>query len=399
MSDLYLITCTRRKSDARCPAKDLYVSPLFQQSRRFVEYFRHNWFILSAKHGLIRPDAITEPYDVALESLQNEERLAWRESVVGSLRSMLSAGDRVVLLGDDAYATLLAEGLQEHDVTYVFPFFERPQLWRESWLETLMSRNQRLTDLDTFYELLSNLAHQVGGAPLLGDCTGRMNWPTRGVYFFFDDNQPRFEHLTTPRAVRVGTHAVSQGAQSDLWTRVRTHRGASGYSGNHRGSIWRLHVGASMLKAGMLKKPVRTWGQGQSSSEEIRRKEAVLERAVSKYLYKMRLLWLDISDPPSAHSDRAYIEQNSIAILSGALGPIDVATSDWLGNHCPSPAVRRSALWNVNYVDQTYDRKFLVVFERYVAITLGKTPSTGESLAPAGWWRSEDSNQMNLFDT
>jgi hypothetical protein len=47
-----------------------------------------------------------------------------------------------------------------------------------------MSREQ---DIIRFYALLGHLEAEVGGKRLLRDCHGRMNWPRRGVYFFFED--------------------------------------------------------------------------------------------------------------------------------------------------------------------------------------------------------------------
>lgn len=41
-------------------------SQLFTASRRYAEATCDAWFVLSAKHGLLRPDDIIEPYDARL---------------------------------------------------------------------------------------------------------------------------------------------------------------------------------------------------------------------------------------------------------------------------------------------------------------------------------------------
>lgn len=53
----------------------------------------------------------------------------------------------------------------------------------------------RAEDIDRFYTLLSELEEQVGGKQRLGECTGYMDWPDRGVYFFFAPNESRGEEL------------------------------------------------------------------------------------------------------------------------------------------------------------------------------------------------------------
>jgi len=56
---------------------------------------------------------------------------------------------------------------------------------------------------------------------------------------------------------------------------------------------------------------------------------------------------------------RAFIERNAIALLSNHRHPMDKASARWLGNSSPADAVRGSALWNVNHVNEDYDPRFL----------------------------------------
>ena len=63
----------------------------------------------------------------------------------------------------------------------------------------------RQSDLTRFYDLLDRLTASIGGARLLSECHGHMDWPTRGVYFFFEDGEARSDSGNGPRVVRVGT--------------------------------------------------------------------------------------------------------------------------------------------------------------------------------------------------
>src|SRR5688572_12309739 len=97
--------------------------------------------------------------------------------------------------------------------------------------------SNREQDLKHFYELLDELEKKLGSKRYLDASDGRMKWPQRGVYFFFEHGEYR-QNASTMRVVRVGTHAVSVGSKSTLWKRLSQHKGSQNGSGNHRGSIF-----------------------------------------------------------------------------------------------------------------------------------------------------------------
>src|SRR5262245_54126323 len=73
--------------------------------------------------------------------------------------------------------------------------------------------------------LLDRLHEKFGVSRRLGDSSGRMTWPRRGVYFFFEEGERRLESGTGPRVVRVGTHALKPNSNTRRWDRLRQHRG------------------------------------------------------------------------------------------------------------------------------------------------------------------------------
>lgn len=66
----------------------------------------------------------------------------------------------------------------------------------------------RRSDRDAFYALLGELEGRIRGRRHLGDCQGRMPWPQRGDYFFFEPGEHREVASSRRRVVRVGTHAL-----------------------------------------------------------------------------------------------------------------------------------------------------------------------------------------------
>jgi hypothetical protein len=232
----------------------------------------------------------------------------------------------------------------------------------------MTERQQHIEDL---YGLLNELSQKIGSAKRLADCHGKMNWPARGVYFFFEPGEYRANRQEL-RIVRVGTHAVSLGSKTTLWNRLSAHRGSKAGGGNHRGSIFRLHVGRAILnRDGDNRFPY--WGQKSSASKAIKQSEDALERRVSEYIGNMQFLWLNIDDEPSKDSHRAFIERNTIALLAGEDGqsPVDAASSSWLGQYSDRDKIRLSGLWNLDHIgsaDKTipYDPAFLGVLRQYL---------------------------------
>ena len=222
-------------------------------------------------------------------------------------------------------------------------------------------------DLNRFYKLLSELEDRIGGTRTLATANGRMNWPQKGVYFFFEPGETR--STLGNRIVRVGTHGLKTMAKSTIWKRLSQHQGVirSG-AGNHRGSIFRLIVGTSIIQRDSL--DISSWGVGLDIGNAARRlgidraalKEAEhpLEIQVSEHIRSMPFLWLDIDDEPGPESMRGFIERNSIALLSNMNEvTTDTPSPDWLGQHCDRTRVRESGLWNNNHVDERYGPDFL----------------------------------------
>ncbi len=193
---------------------------------------------------------------------------------------------------------------------------------------------------------------------------------------------------------------MSRGSKSTLWNRLRTHRGTDNGLGNHRSSIFRLHVGAALA----MRDPnlaVESWGVGQSADYSTRIREQNLERVVSQHIGTMSILWLSVEDEACPASDRAYLERNSIGLLVGKVGPVDMPSTNWLGRFSPDERIRKSGIWNLDFLDYSYSSEFLDVLDEYVLISIGKKPKPSSPIAPRYWHINErkgvPSNQMTLF--
>ena len=398
MPNIALISCVSMKRKNKAEAGNLYISPLFNYSKEFATERFDSFFILSAKHGLLSPDKKIHPYDMTLNNMSKENRKEWSDKVYKEITKITEPNDKIIFLAGENYREFLIDKLRERGNSVRTPFYRMSIGEQLQWYSNYQKNLDRIEDLDYFYSLLSKLNDGLNNGVRLGEADGKMNWPKKGVYFFFEDGEFRKTSPFEKRVVRVGTHAISKGSSSTLWNRLRTHRGTLNLGGNHRGSVFRLHVGNSLINKYGLEYP--TWSIGSSADRATKEYEKPLEKRVSEVLGKMKVLWLAINDKSSADSDRAFIERNSIALLSTFFRTHDTAGKDWLGNYNPHKSIVKSSLWNVNHVEEDYDPRFLEIFEEYVNITINNEKQTSKSLVPRDWLinRITKDRQLNLFD-
>lgn len=58
---MFLVSCVGDKHSKPLPARELYRSDWFLKARAYVEAQGEEWFILSAKYGLVSPDQVIAP--------------------------------------------------------------------------------------------------------------------------------------------------------------------------------------------------------------------------------------------------------------------------------------------------------------------------------------------------
>jgi len=226
------------------------------------------------------------------------------------------------------------------------------------------SDNNR-SDTDDLYRILDRLTARSGGLRRLRDCTGASGCPPQGIYFFYEDGESRADG--SRRIVRIGTHALTQTSTATLWNRLRQHRGYLGGrnpgGGNHRGSVFRRHVGAALIRRASLPDDLlRSWLDRHRQPAERNPREADTERDVSRYIGAMPFLWLSVP----GRADRGYLESNTIALLSCRTGGPDLPSTTWLGRFAERAEISGSGLWNIHHVTGQHDPGFLHRLARIV---------------------------------
>jgi hypothetical protein len=109
--EIGLVSCVKSKRDEPATPKELYTSDYFQKMRAYSEQHHDNWWILSAKHGLLDPDGDPiEPYDETLSGARKARKREWAEKVAEQLEDEGLLSDDITLVlhaGKDYYGELL----------------------------------------------------------------------------------------------------------------------------------------------------------------------------------------------------------------------------------------------------------------------------------------------------
>lgn len=114
-----LVSCCKKKLDHAAPAKDLYQSPLFRLSVRWLNHPGRvaAWGILSAKHGLVLPDQVLEPYDLCLHKLGSRARKQWEEQTRQQIIQQWGS-DTIYMVLMGAHYRAALDGLMVEDPIY-----------------------------------------------------------------------------------------------------------------------------------------------------------------------------------------------------------------------------------------------------------------------------------------
>ena len=101
---IVIISCGKRKLQGKAKAKDLYIGSLYRQKLEYVStlYPKHEFYIISAKHGLIHQDKVISAYDKKLPYFDNDYYQEWLDLVTEQLKEFDSE-EEVLFLGGARY--------------------------------------------------------------------------------------------------------------------------------------------------------------------------------------------------------------------------------------------------------------------------------------------------------
>lgn len=341
-----LISCTSNKQEYKCSAGEMYqVSKTFSLSYDLATLCTDKIYILSAKHHLLDPNTLIEPYNLALATFDTAQRRNWAKEVVTQLKEKcdLEQDEFIILAGKDYYQYLLP-ALNRH----IIPLGHVTQGVRPEALRRLILKLQSerfdislsdgyMVELEppgksedfNYYNEIHNLfnnmqqfkASEIDNIPF-----------DNGIYIIFETGET-YKHLK--RIVRVGTHD----SEARLRDRLKDHF----LRKNKDGSVFRKNVGKAILNK--RENPyLVVWSMDTSKRENKKFIDAgfqdSIEEEVSDYLESnMSFVVL----PVEGKERRLRLEKAIIASLNQFSE--SRLSDNWLGNNSPEEQIRSSGLW------------------------------------------------------
>lgn len=80
-----LISCSASKLDRAAPSGEIYTGQLFRASRSWADRNGLEFAILSAKHGLLMPFEVIEPYDFRMPN-NKQAKKKWAYTVLSQIQ-------------------------------------------------------------------------------------------------------------------------------------------------------------------------------------------------------------------------------------------------------------------------------------------------------------------------
>jgi hypothetical protein len=261
--DLVLVGCVKAKLRHPAPAQDLYTSPLFREERAYAEACGVPWFILSAEHGLVRPDTVLEPYDLRLSKTTPAYRRAWGARVVDQLISEVGslAGKRIEVHAGSAYTDAIRNDLRSHGAHVEEPLSGLTMGKRLAWYGPTTAPHPARPDATPISGPdVEDLVQQLGDESLAQTpreflASEGVGLRTAGLYSWWVDETGAtdlsrgLQQPVRPGLIYAGLAGATRSrsgkrSTNTLWGRIRgMHLG-----GRHKFSTFRLSLGAILAR-------------------------------------------------------------------------------------------------------------------------------------------------------
>ena len=261
-ADLVLVGCVKKKLEVPARAKDLYVSALFRKERAYAEESGAPWFVLSAEHGLVDPEAVLEPYDLRLSKTSRDYRRSWGTRVVDQLRSAAGPldGKTIELHAGAAYTDAIRELLSAEGATVVEPLAGLPMGARLAWYGSVSAPESPVpprpipeADVANLLDRLTHTDASITPATFLAGAGDGLRSP--GLYSWWVNDEGAadlsrgLDQPVTPGLIYAGLAGATRSrsgrrSKNTLWGRIKSmHLG-----GRHEFSTFRLSLGSILAE-------------------------------------------------------------------------------------------------------------------------------------------------------
>jgi hypothetical protein len=335
---IILLSCSARKAANPLPAAELYQGTLFKASLAWSQQQEADaTYILSAKHHLVEPDRVLQPYDLTLNDMPIAELRRWSETVLEQLNSATDLErDRFIILAGDKYRKFLMPHLRNVKLP-----LEGMRIGEQvQFLQREVQASEPAHDAAPAE--CAHLHRHLAALPRYRFPFDVGEMPKNGIYILFEAGEHAHD---TDRIVRIGTHR----GEGQLPARLKEHF----LNENKDRSIFRKNIGRALLQR--EQSPLAAQWEIDLTSREAREQhghavdQAALEGIEHQVSVYMRSnLSFSVFEVPEK-ATRMRLEAGLISTVNRCSGcsPSDT----WLGKFSPKPQISKSGLWLVQGLD------------------------------------------------
>lgn len=133
-----IVPCSGSKLSRAAPAGSLYTGRLFRLAAQLAGLIAERWFIVSAKHRLLTPETVVEPYDQTIEP-RGEYAEAWGRDVARDLSLAVAPGGRVLSFAGQRYMRHITGPAEALGITFECPLEGLAIGKQKQWLKQQLS--------------------------------------------------------------------------------------------------------------------------------------------------------------------------------------------------------------------------------------------------------------------
>ena len=85
----------------------MYISALFKKSKRYAKKYYDDYYILSAKYGLLNKNKCIDPYNMTLNTMSKDHKIKWSIYVAKQIKKEIPDAELFFLAGNNYYNDLI----------------------------------------------------------------------------------------------------------------------------------------------------------------------------------------------------------------------------------------------------------------------------------------------------
>ena len=116
-----LVSCVGKKTADATMASDLYRSTWFLLAKEYCLSHGYQWFILSARYGLLNINTIIEPYDLTLKECNQRYQRVWSQRVFFDIKEKIPINTTLVIFAGVQYRRFLYPSLCRYGYNIEIP--------------------------------------------------------------------------------------------------------------------------------------------------------------------------------------------------------------------------------------------------------------------------------------